>query len=149
MFEIEEVFADGIVGFTGANELGEMNGQKTEAEHIYCLYPFRASRGSVQFAGVAFDFFVTAIDVPGDAKSQLKIITGRFIFFVMIDEHAEVIHGPTGLFAITLDGILYGAGDMAVLFLQGNQLIHHNRLLISHGQNIRRLKHPANLHRKK
>jgi hypothetical protein len=117
MFEIEELFADGTVGFTGANELGQMNGQKTEAQDIHCLYSFRASRGSVEFTGVAFDFFLTAIDIPGDAKPQLKVITGRFIFFVMIDKHAEVVHGPAGLFAITLDGILYGAGDMAVLFL--------------------------------
>jgi hypothetical protein len=126
-----------------------MDGEKTKAEYIHCLYPFRASGGSVQFTRVAFDFFMTAIDISGDAKPQLKVITGRFIFFVMIDEHPEVFHIPTRLFAITLDGILYRTGDMAVLFLQGNQLIHHNGLLISHGQNIRRLKHPANLHRKK
>ena len=117
MLEIKEIFADGIVGFTGTNELGEMNGQKTEAKYVYCLNPFRASRGSIQLASVAFHVLVAAIDIAGDAKPQLEIITGRFIFFVMIDEHAEVIHGPTGLFAITLDGILYGAGDMAVLFL--------------------------------
>jgi hypothetical protein len=117
MFEIEEIFADGILGFTGTNELGEMNGQKTEAEYIHRFYPFRASGGSIQLAAVAFYVFMAAISIPGDAKPQLQIITGRFIFFVMIDEHAEVIHGPTGFFAITFDGILYGAGDMAVLFL--------------------------------
>src|ERR1700722_2544843 len=117
MFKIQEIFADDIVGFTGANELGEMNGQETEAQDIHCLYPFRASGGSIQFTGVAFYVLMTAIDIPGDAKPQFKIIMGRFIFFVMIDEHAEVVHGPTWLFTITLDGILYGAGDMAVLFL--------------------------------
>ena len=72
MFKIQEIFADGIVGFTGANELGEMNGQKTEAKYIHCFHPFRASRGSIQLASVAFYVLMTAIDIAGDAKPQYR-----------------------------------------------------------------------------
>ena len=72
MFEIEEIFADGILGFTGTNELGEMNGQKTKAKYVYCLNPFRASRGSIQLASVAFHVLVAAIDIAGDAKPQYR-----------------------------------------------------------------------------
>ncbi len=68
----------------------------------------------------------------------------------MVDHLTHVIQVPLGISAVAFDRIAYGAGYLTFFFAQGNQLVGHDWLAVSSGQNIRGLIHHfANLYQQR
>jgi hypothetical protein len=96
--EIEQVFAGGILRLSGPDELGEVDGLEAEAKHI-------------DGVGLA------------DAETQFQVILCRILFPDVVDDHPHIVEVPLRMFAVPPDGVLHGAGDLPVLFLQDVEVV--------------------------
>ena len=146
MSEIQDVIGDLAVQLIGPGELGKMDGEEAEAEDVHGIDLFPASRGSIQFAGIAFYILLTAPGVPSHAETQLQIVLPRIIPFVMIDHHPRILDAPAGVLVISLDVVLHGTRDLALLFLQEHELFLHHWLLVRHHQYVLGLVHERQIY---
>lgn len=116
MTKIEDILAERAIRLPGFPELGEMYRLEAEAKHVNRIDTFRAAGRLINLTGITLRAVLPAIDVAGDAESQLEVVPGGLILLYVIDQHARIFYGPLGMPLISFDGVLYRAGHM-LLFL--------------------------------
>ena len=107
-----------VVELVRLHKLRQVYRRKTEAYHVYAFGAVGATTRAVHFTMIAFYFFLFAVYIARQAKTQFEVVLFGVVFFVMVHHHAHIVHIPGRQLVITPDNILHRTGYLLLLFLQ-------------------------------
>jgi hypothetical protein len=123
--EAQDIVGHRRIALAGLYKLVEMVRREAETHHIETVYPLGAGFGSGQQTTVAFRILFPAINVAAQAKPEFEVVFPGLVFFVMLHQHAGIIHLPLGVAVVALDGVLNRTGDQLVFLLEQVEFLLH------------------------
>lgn len=131
MQELEDLVGRSIDRRVCTNELRQMSRRKTEAQNIYCIGAVVTGTGVTELALITLGGFLFAINISGKTEAKLEVILFGLVLAEVIDHHSRILDIPLRMPLVTMDHILNRTRDLLLFFVQQNQLLLHDGLLVS------------------